>query len=128
MGDAGSRAIGIFIAFIGLQNAKLVVLNQSTLVTITNFKENFHSAGICSILAVVGLFITVVLYIKNVKGAILVGILSTWILGMICQAAGVYRIDADAGFYSLYPTFAMTDFSKIGETFGQCFTADFHGV
>lgn len=33
---------------------------------------------------------------------------------MICQAAGVYRIDADAGFYSLYPTFAMTDFSKSG--------------
>ena len=126
--SAVSVGIGLFIAFIGLQNAKLVVLNQSTLVTITNFKENFHSAGICSILAVVGLFITVVLYIKNVKGAILVGILSTWILGMICQAAGVYRIDADAGFYSLYPTFAMTDFSKIGETFGQCFTADFHGV
>ena len=47
---------------------------------------------------------------------------------MICQAAGVYRIDADAGFYSLYPTFAMTDFSKIGETSDSVFTADFHGV
>ena len=58
-----SVGIGIFIAFIGLQNAKLVVLNQSTLVTITNIKENFHYVGICSILAVVGLFITVVLYI-----------------------------------------------------------------
>ena len=50
------------------------------------------------------------------QGIYLIGILATWILGMICQAAGVYRIDADAGFYSLYPTFAMTDFSKIGET------------
>lgn len=34
---------------------------------------------------------------------------------MICQAAGVYRIDADAGFYSLYPTFAMTDFQNRGD-------------
>lgn len=47
---------------------------------------------------------------------------------MICQATGIYQIDAEAGFYSLYPTFAMTDFTKIGETFGQCFKADFTGV
>ena len=125
---AVSVGIGLFIAFIGLQNAKLVVLNQSTLVTITNFKENFHSAGICSILAVVGLFITVVLYIKNVKGAILVGILSTWILGMICQVVGIYVPDAELGYYTLFPSFAMTDFSKLGETFGQCFNVDFDKV
>ena len=123
-----SVGIGIFIAFIGLQNAKLVVLNQSTLVTITNFKENFHSAGICSILAVVGLFITVVLYIKNVKGAILVGILSTWILGMICQVVGIYVPNAELGYYTLFPSFAMTDFSKLGETFGQCFNVNFDKV
>ena len=126
--SAVSVGIGLFIAFIGLQNAKLVVLNQSTLVTITNFKENFHSAGICSILAVVGLFITVVLYIKNVKGAILVGILSTWILGMICQVVGIYVPNAELGYYTLFPSFAMTDFSKLGETFGQCFNVNFDKV
>ena len=93
-----------------------------------NFRDNWHTEGICAVLALIGLLLTAILYIKKVKGSILIGILATWILGMICQAAGVYRIDADAGFYSLYPTFAMTDFSKIGETFGQCFTADFHGV
>lgn len=72
-----SVGIGIFIAFIGLQNAKLVIPNDSTLVSITNFTENFSSAGICSLLAVIGLFFTVVLYIKKVPGSILIGILGT---------------------------------------------------
>ena len=68
------------------------------------------------------------LYIKKVKGAILIGILATWILGMLCQVTGIYHVDVDEGFYSLYPTFALTDFTAIGKTFGQCFKADFHGV
>ena len=112
----------------GLQGGHIVVNNDSTLLSYVNFRDNWHTEGICAVLALIGLLLTAILYIKKVKGSILIGILATWILGMICQAAGVYRIDADAGFYSLYPTFAMTDFSKIGETFGQCFTADFHGV
>ena len=84
-----SVGIGIFIAFIGLQNSGLVVDNQSTLVTITSFKTNFSTSGICALLAVVGLFITAVLYIKKIKGAILIGILATWILGMLCQVCGI---------------------------------------
>lgn len=123
-----SAGIGLFIAFIGLQGGHIVVNNDSTLLSYVNFRDNWHTEGICAVLALIGLLLTAILYIKKVKGSILIGILATWILGMICQAAGVYRIDADAGVYSLYPTFAMTDFSKIGETFGQCFTADFHGV
>ena len=71
-----SVGIGIFIAFIGLQNAKLVIGNDSTLVSITNFTKDFHTAGICSLLAVVGLLITVILYIKKVPGSILIGILA----------------------------------------------------
>ena len=47
---------------------------------------------------------------------------------MICQAAGVYTVDVENGFYSLYPTFAITDFSAISQTFGQCFKADFTDV
>lgn len=123
-----SVGIGIFIAFIGLQNAHLAVLNESTLVTITNFTQDFHTAGICSLLAVIGLFITVILYIKQVKGSILIGILSTWILGMICQVSGIYVPNIETGYYSLFPAFAMTDFSKLGETFGQCFAVDFNNV
>lgn len=122
-----SVGIGLFIAFIGLQNAGLCV-DSSTLVTITSFTENFNTHGICALLALVGLFITAVLYIKRVKGAILFGILLTWIIGMLCQLAGLYVPTPDAGFYSLFPSLSMTDFSKLGLTFGQCFTVDFSAV
>ena len=120
--------IGLFIAFIGLQGGHIVVNNDSTLVSYVNFTGNWHTEGICAVLALIGLILTIILYIKKVKGSILIGILATWILGMLCQGTGIYHVDVDAGFYSLYPTFALTDFTKVGETFGQCFTADFHGV
>ena len=126
--QAVSVGIGVYIAFIGLQNAGVVVNNDSTLVTIVSFPENFHTSGICALLAIIGTFLTAILYIKKVKGSILIGILGTWILGIICQLTGLYTVDADAGFNSLIPTFAMTDFSKLGETFGQCFHADFDGI
>ena len=106
----------------------IVVNNDSTLLSYVKFTENWHTEGICALLALIGLLLTAILYIKKVKGSILIGILATWILGMIAQATGIYHIDVEAGFYSLYPTFALTDFSAIGKTFGQCFTADFHGV
>ena len=122
-----SVGIGLFIAFIGLQNAGLSV-DSSTLVTITSFTENFHTAGICALLALVGLFITAVLYIHRIKGAILFGNLLTWIIGMVCQIAGLYVPDVEAGFYTLFPTFGLTDFSKLGLTFGQCFNVDFSTV
>ena len=123
-----SVGIGIFIAFIGLQNAKLVIGNKSTLVSITNFTKDFHTAGICSLLAVIGLLITVILYIKKVPGSILIGILATWVIGMLCQITGIYVPDFKTGYYSLFPTFAMTDFSKLGETFGKCFQYDLDKV
>ena len=121
-----SVGIGLFIAFIGLQNSGLCV-DSSTLVTITSFTDNFNTSGICALLALVGLFITAVLYIKNVNGAILLGILATWIIGMLCQVAGIYVPD-NVSYFSLFPTWGLTDFSKLGETFGQCFKADFSGV
>ena len=122
-----SVGIGLFIAFIGLQNAGLSV-DSSTLVTITSFTENFHTSGISALLALVGLFLMAVFYIHNFKGAILYGILLTWILGMLCQVTGIYVPTPEAGFYSLFPTLGMTDFSKLGETFGQCFNVDFSAV
>ena len=122
-----SVGIGLFIAFIGLQNAGLSV-DSSTLVTITSFTENFHTSGICALLALVGLFLMAVFYIHNFKGAILYGILLTWVLGMLCQVTGIYVPTPEAGFYSLFPTLGMTDFSKLGETFGQCFNVDFSAV
>lgn len=122
-----SVGIGLFIAFIGLQNAGLAV-SSSTLVKLTDFRENFHTAGICAILALVGLLIMSVLYIKKVKGSILISIFGTWILGILCEVTGIYVPDAEAGAFSLIPSFHMTDFSKLGETFGQCFNVDFDAV
>ena len=126
--NAVSVGIGLFIAFIGLQNAGLSVKNDSTLVSIVSFTDSFNTAGICALLGIVGTFITAILYIKKVKGSILIGILATWLLGIICQLTGVYVVDAANGYYSLLPTLQMTDFSKLGETFGQCFNVDFSKV
>ena len=123
-----SVGIGLFIAFIGLQNAGLTVDNSSTLVSIVSFTDNFSTAGICALLAIVGTFITAILYIKRVKGSILIGIVTTWLLGVICQLTGIYVPNAEAGYFSLIPTFAMTDFTKLSETFGQCFNVDFSNV
>jgi len=107
---AVSVGIGLFIAFIGLQNAKVVV-DSSTLVSVYSFKASveagtFSSEGITVVLALVGILITGVLAIKNVKGNILWGILATWGLGMICQMIGWYQPDPAAGFYSMFPDFA----------------------
>ena len=125
---AVSVGIGLFIAFIGLQNAGLVV-DSSTLVTITDFTQNFHTAGICALLAVIGVFITAILYIKRVKGSILVGIVSTWILGIISELVGLYVPNVEKGVYSVIPTnFVSFDFSALGKTFGQCFNLDFKAV
>ena len=122
-----SVGIGLFICFIGLQNAKLCV-DSSTLVTITSFTENFSTQGVTALLALVGLFLMAALYIHKVNGAILLGIVATWGLGMLCEVAGVYVPDPAAGFYTLFPSMAFTDFAKLGQTFGQCFSVDFSNV
>lgn len=120
-----SVGIGLFVAFIGLQNGHIVANSDSTLVTVVNFRENFSTIGISALLALVGTFVIAILYVKRVKGAILIGILATWILGMICEAAGIYVVTPDAGFYSLFPAWSTFDLGAIGNTFGQCFRVDF---
>ena len=102
--------IGLFITFIGLQNAKLVVAS-STLVSIFPFKDSIkdgtiYSQGMGAILAFVGVILTVVLLVKNVPGAILIGILGTWILGIVFQILGIYVPNAELGMYSVLPDFS----------------------
>lgn len=128
--SAVSVGIGLFIAFIGLQNAKLIVGNESTLVSYQTFKgDSFHSVGIGAILALIGVLITAILLIKKVKGGILFGILATWVLGIICELCGLYVPNPDAGMYSVIPSaFISFDFSSFGQTFGQVFKADFTGL
>lgn len=110
-----SVGIGLFIAFIGLQNSGIVVDSESTLVTIIDFTKDFKTTGISALLAVIGVIIIAVLYIKHVKGSILIGIFATWILGIICQLTGLYQGA------SLIPSWSTFDLTSIGSTFGQCF-------
>ena len=128
--SAVSVGIGLFVAFVGLQNAKLIVNSDSTLVTYQHFKgDTFSSVGVGAILALIGVVITAVLLVKKVKGGILYGILITWVLGILCEIAGIYVPNADAGMYSVIPTaFVSFDFSALGKTFGQVFKTDFSGV
>ena len=126
---AVSVGIGLFISFIGLQNAHIVVAGP-TLVTLYSFKHSveggmFNSEGITVLLALIGLLITAFLLIKNVKGSVLFGIIVTWGLGMICQAVGLYVPNPEKGFFSLFPngiismpaslepTFMQVDFSSV---------------
>jgi len=104
---AVSVGIGLFISFIGLQNAHIVVAGP-TLVTLYSFKGSveggmFQSEGITVLLALIGLLITAFLLIKDVKGSVLFGIIATWGLGMICQAVGLYVPNPEKGFFSLFP-------------------------
>lgn len=125
--SAVSVGIGLFIAFIGLQDAKLVVNSDSTLITYQTFKgDTFRSVGVGAILALIGVLITAVLLVKKVKGGILIGIIVTWILGIICELTGIYIPNADAGMYSVIPASIVSlDFSSFKETFGAVFTVDF---
>jgi AGZA family xanthine/uracil permease-like MFS transporter len=68
--------IGLFIAFIGLQNAQIVVNSDATLVSLGDLMSN------TALLGIIGLIITAILYVKNVRGAMLIGILATTAIGI----------------------------------------------
>ena len=111
---AVSVGIGLFIAFIGLQNAKIVIGGSTLLQLFSVDKYNevngvsasFNDVGITVLLAIIGIIVTGILVVKNIKGNILGGILITWLLGIICQFTGLYVPNADLGFYSLLPDFS----------------------
>ena len=112
--SAVSVGIGLFIAFVGLQNANIVI-GGSTLLqlfsvngynAVKGVEASFNNVGITVILALIGIIVTGILVVKNVKGNILWGILITWGLGIICQFAGLYIPNPEIGFYSLLPDFS----------------------
>lgn len=125
---AVSVGIGFFIAFIGLQNAKIVV-GGATLVELFSLEAveggTTKDVGITVILAVIGVLITAILVIRQVKGNILWGILITWLLGIFCQFTGLYVPNPELGFYSLLPDFSRgLSIPSIAPVFGKLnFTA-----
>ena len=95
-----SAGIGLFVAFIGLQNANIIVASDSTKVDLGSFKNPEVA------LALIGFLIILILVHYKVNGAVLIGILATWVLGIIAELIGWYKVDVDAGVYSLIPSFA----------------------
>ena len=114
----------------GLQNAKIVV-ESATLVSVFSFKGSleagtFNSVGITVLLALVGVLITGILVVKNIKGNILWGILITWILGIICEVTGLYQPNAELGMFSVLPDFSSGfGIQSMAPTF---FKMDFSGI
>lgn len=126
---AVSAGIGLFIAFIGFQNAKIVVNDDSTLLTYQRFTDNFRSVGVGAILALLGVLIIGILLVKKVKGGILLGILITWILGIIAELTGLYIPNPDVKMFSVIPSSIVSfDFSSLGKTAGQVFALDFNQI
>ena len=106
---AVSVGIGLFITFIGLQNAKIIVNNESTLVSLFSVKDaitasNFTTVATPALLALVGVIIIAWLLAKGVKGYMLIGILATWVLGIICEVTGLYRPNPELGYFSVIPS------------------------
>jgi AGZA family xanthine/uracil permease-like MFS transporter len=105
-----TTGIGLFIAFIGMQGAHIIVPDSATIVGLGGFDAEM-------VLALIGLIVIVVLAHYQVKGAVLLGILITWVLGMLAQTIGWYKVDVDAGVYSVFPSAIVSlDFSGLKET------------
>ena len=94
-----SAGIGLFIAIIGLKGANIIVSDASTLVSL----GDMSSPDV--VLSLVGILIIAALWHFKVKGAILIGIVATWILGIIAELTGWYQVNIDAGVYSVIPSF-----------------------
>ncbi len=129
---AVSCGVGLFITFIGLQNAGIVNGDANTLLKFHTFsKETFHNADMFALLAMFGTILIAILVIKNVKGGILYGIIATWLLGCVLQLVGLYQVNPDLGYFSMFPNFSNgINFSDLGDVafkldFSQVFTGDF---
>ncbi|OJV40685.1 MAG: guanine permease [Bacteroidales bacterium 36-12] len=100
-----SAGIGLFIAFIGLQNAGIIVRHEATLVSLGNITTG------TALLGVIGLIITSVLVVKKVKGDLLIGIILTALIGIplgLTQLKGFASIPP-----SIEPTFFKFEFAHI---------------
>ena len=130
--------IGLFIAFVGLRNAKIVVANPATFVGLGNFSD--HEVQV----ACFGLVLTLVLMARKISGAILLGIFGTTLLGILLKlahwptglvsmphpAATLMKLDIRGalhlGFFEIVFAFLFVDlFDNIGTLVGVCEQAGF---
>ena len=100
-----SAGIGLFIAFIGLQNAGIVVKHEATLISLGNITSG------TALLGMIGLIITSVLVVKNVRGNLLIGIILTALIGIpmgLTQVKGFVSLPP-----SIEPIFCKFEFEHI---------------
>ena len=103
-----SAGIGLYIAFIGLKNAEVIVDNSATLVSLGNLTSG------SGLLGIIGIVLTSILLVRNVKGALLIGILATTLIGIpmgITNLDGVFSIPP-----SIDPIFMKFEWSNIFTT------------
>lgn len=101
---AVGAGIGLFITFLGLQNAKIIVADPNTLVTLGDLTNG------PTLLAIFGLFITVIMMVRKIKGAIFYGMIITTIVGIVANL-----IEA--------PTQIVSKVPSVAPTFGAAFDA-----
>ena len=100
-----SAGIGLYIAFIGLKNAEVIVDNSATLVSLGKLTSG------SGLLGIIGIILTSILLVRNVKGALLIGILATTLIGIpmgITNLDGVFSIPP-----SIDPIFMKFEWSNI---------------
>ena len=103
--NAIGAGIGLFIAFIGLQSAGVVVADSATIVKLGDITSG------SALLALIGLVITGFLYARNVPGAILLGIIITMVIGIpmgVTEFKGIISTPE-----SIKPIFCQFEFDKI---------------
>ena len=121
--------IGLFITLIALKNAGVLIPDKATYIKLIDFRDApLHTSCFIAVVALVGTVLTAVLSARKVKAAILLGILATWLLGVVAELAGLYRPDPATGFYSAIPHFEKgfwhalgASFGEFGQTFGAIF-------
>ena len=104
--------IGLFITIVGLKGAGIVISDPSTLVNMGTVTSPQFA------LAIIGLIIIAILHHHKVPGSILWGILITWVLGMVAQLIGWYKVDVDAGAASLFSFLFVDIFDTVGTLIG----------
>ena len=102
---AVGAGIGLFIAFIGLQNAGIVVGSDDTLVSLGDVTSG------SALLALIGLAVTGFLYIRNIRGAMLIGILATTAIGIPMGITEIKGIVSQP--HSVSPIFCQFEWDKI---------------
>ncbi len=111
-----SAGIGLFIVFVGLHGANIVVDDPTNLTALGSISNPQV------VLSLIGVLTIAVLWHYKIKGAILIGITLTWVLGMVAELTGWYNVDIANGVYSVIPDFSgYSPFAPLQSMFSETF-------